>query len=157
MRGIVCTLGIAFASCYGCQGPTSEMEIRDILDQQVVSWNEGDIEGFMRHYWNSDDLEFEVITKQKLPDSESLHDVRRTTKGWNATLERYRKRYPSRRKMGRLSFSIQEVRSTTEGMMQVTGHYILTNDEGPSSGRFILTWKRIDDRWVIIRDETYAD
>src|SRR5262245_59856048 len=53
--------------------------ITKVLDDQVVAWNKGDLEGFMAGYWKSDDLTFF-----------SGKDV---TKGWDATLERYKKRY----------------------------------------------------------------
>src|SRR5262245_63722240 len=72
-------------------------DIRKVLDEQVVAWNKGDLVGFMKGYWNSKDLTFV-----------SGKDV---TRGWQDTLERYKKRYQSEGKeMGKLAFSDLEVR-----------------------------------------------
>src|SRR5262245_33684684 len=63
-----------------------------VLDDQTAAWNRGDLEGYMAGYWKSDDLTFF-----------SGKDV---TRGWKATLERYRKRYQSEGKeMGKVTFS----------------------------------------------------
>ena len=35
-----------------------EQEIRKILNDQVQAWNRGDIDGFMKGYWNSDSTVF---------------------------------------------------------------------------------------------------
>ena len=58
----------------------------------------GDIEGFMQGYWNSPDLKF--VSGQNM------------TKGWQPTLERYKKSYDSRAKMGVLSFSELDITLT---------------------------------------------
>ena len=46
---------------------------------QVAAWNRGDLDGFMAGYWKSPDLVF------------FSNGTR--TRGWQATLERYQKRY----------------------------------------------------------------
>src|SRR4029077_21270423 len=66
-------------------------EVRAVLDTQVASWNRGDLEGFMQTYWHSPELTFNSGTNQ--------------TSGWEATFERYKKRYQSEGKeMGTLRF-----------------------------------------------------
>jgi hypothetical protein len=35
-----------------------EIAIRQILDQQTVAWNNGDIQKFMKGYWQNDSLMF---------------------------------------------------------------------------------------------------
>src|SRR6516164_5549286 len=57
----------------------AEKAIRKVLGDQVAAWNKGDLEGFMAGYWQSDDLSF--------------YSGKDKTKGWKATLERYRKKY----------------------------------------------------------------
>ncbi|MCV5961012.1 hypothetical protein OFO30_37075, partial [Escherichia coli] len=66
-------------------------EIRSVLLKQVSAWNRGDIQGFMRGYYNSEKLVF--ISGDNI------------TRGWSPTLERYKRNYDSREKMGVLSFS----------------------------------------------------
>ncbi len=41
-----------------------ENEIKDILDQQKISWNEENIEGFMEYYWNSEKFTFQSGNKR---------------------------------------------------------------------------------------------
>src|SRR5215471_2470190 len=69
----------------------TKTEIRQVMDEQAVAWNKGDIDGFMKGYWNSPELTFV-----------SGSDV---TKGWQPTLDHYKKSYDSKAKMGVLSFS----------------------------------------------------
>ena len=78
-------------------------DIRKVLDEQVVAWNKGDLVGFMNGYWNSKELTF-VSGKD-------------ATRGWQETLDRYKKRYQSEGKeMGKLTFSDVEVRVLAPGV-----------------------------------------
>ena len=66
--------------------------VRAVLDSQVACWNKGDLDGFMKTYWNSDDLTF--------------YSGGTVTKGWKPVMERYQKRYKADGKeMGTLAFS----------------------------------------------------
>src|SRR5437660_12199343 len=71
--------------------------IRDVLDAQVAAWNRADLDGFMTGYWRSPQLTF--------------FSGKEITSGWEATLDRYRKRYQAegRDKMGTLSFGELEI------------------------------------------------
>ena len=58
------------------QAPTEKEAIQKVLDDQVVAWNKGDLEGFMTGYWKSPQLSFfSGGTKMA---------------GWQATLDRYK-------------------------------------------------------------------
>ena len=63
----------------------------------------------MAGYWKSDDLVFSS------PDGE--------THGWQATLERYKTRYGSRKKMGELTFSRLTVARPTPETAEVSGQF----------------------------------
>ena len=65
----------------------SSEDITALISQQQRDWNDGDIEGFMSAYWRSEKLRFS-----------SGGDV---TKGWQATLDRYKIRYPDGRQWER--------------------------------------------------------
>ena len=56
--------------------------IKQVLTTQQTCWNNGDIDGFMLGYWNSEKFEF----------SSENHG---TTYGWKNTLERYKESYPT--------------------------------------------------------------
>jgi uncharacterized protein (TIGR02246 family) len=115
-------------------------EVARILDAQVKAWNRGDIEGFMEHYWKSDELTFNSGGK--------------TIHGWSATLDRYKQRYAPPEKMGRLRFDIDLVRPLGETAALVLGRWHLKiNDQAPH-GNFSLVFERIDNRWCITHDHT---
>src|SRR5438132_12955892 len=65
--------------------------IRTVLDAQAAAWNRGDIEGYMNGYDRSPKTEF--------VGGDSI------TRGWQDVLDRYKKKYDSRQKMGTLTFS----------------------------------------------------
>ena len=42
--------------------PLQEAAIKGVLDRQQTAWNQGDVETFMRGYWNSPELTFAGAT-----------------------------------------------------------------------------------------------
>ena len=73
-------LGQARANTSASVSGTDEA-IRAVMQSQVDAWNHHDLEGFMNGYWRSPDLTFFSGTTE--------------TKGWEPTLERYRRSYQS--------------------------------------------------------------
>lgn len=115
-------------------------EIRRVMDAQVAAWNAGDINGFMRGYWNSPELVFV-----------SGDDV---TRGWQPTIERYKKRYDSRAKMGTLTFSDLEIDVLSKDAAKVLGSWALERENDRPKGKFTLIFRRMKDGWVIVHDHT---
>ena len=116
-------------------------DIKQVMDDQVAAWNKGDLVGFMKGYWNSKDLTFV-----------SGKDV---TRGWQETLDRYKKRYQSEGKeMGKLAFSDVEVRELAPGVALVTGKWELTLTKETVGGRYSLVFKKLADGWRIVHDHT---
>jgi ketosteroid isomerase-like protein len=77
------------------------------------------------------------------------------TKGWAATLKRYQTSYPNRETMGTLSFDIQEVDVTAGQTAWVLGRWNLKRPSlGDVGGYFTLLLKKIDGRWLVVRDHT---
>jgi L-asparaginase / beta-aspartyl-peptidase len=113
-----------------------------ILSKQAADWNEGDIEGFMKAYWNSEDLTFSSSGK--------------TARGWKATRERYLKGYPDRETMGKLTFSDLEVFPLGDTAALMLGRWKLDRKE-PAGGNFSLVWRKIDGAWLIVHDHTSSD
>lgn len=109
------------------------------MKQQETSWNEGDLKGFMRHYWNSDSLKF-IGSKG-------------VTRGWQKTLDNYLKSYPNKTAMGVLKFSIVASEQLSPESIYVIGKWELQKEK-PSGGHFTLLWKKIDNRWLIVADHT---
>lgn len=118
---------------------TLQEELTKILTVQANCWNEEDIEGFMQTYWKSEELTFSSGGK--------------TTRGWQATLDGYKKRYPAGN-MGKLHFDHLEVNSLGESSALVLGQWHLTYDTQNRDGNFSLVLRKFDDGWKIIHDHS---
>ena len=114
--------------------------LENILSQQSADWNRGDLDGFMEHYWKSDDLTFS--------------SGGRTTRGWQTTKDNYKLRYPTRERMGQLTFDGIEVTSLGDSAALMLGRWHLDRDPAPVGGNFSLIFRRIGGGWVIIHDHT---
>lgn len=117
-----------------------KIDVRKVMDEQVAAWNNGDIEGFMKGYWNSPQMTF--VSGDNV------------TKGWQPTLERYKKSYNSRAKMGVLSFSELEITVTGKDSAVVLGRFTLVRDADKPTGMFTLNFRKFKDGWKIIIDHT---
>lgn len=114
--------------------------IEAILNEQAAAWNAGDIDTFMKHYWKSDGLTFS--------------SGGRTTRGWETTKENYKQRYPTKERMGNLSFGAIEVSALGDAAALVLGRWHLHREPAPIGGNFSLVFRRIDGSWVIVHDHT---
>jgi beta-aspartyl-peptidase (threonine type) len=116
--------------------------VRAVLDAQVEAWNRGDLEGFMAGYWRSPELVF--------------CSGATVTKGWEATIERYRKRYQAEgREMGRLGFDAIEVLPLGPDAAAARGAWRLHMSDGQEPhGLFTLVLRRMDGAWRIVHDHT---
>lgn len=122
------------------QGDLIRAAVESILRAQEGAWNRGDLDAFMEHYWKSDALTFSSGGK--------------TTRGWTETLNRYRERYPTPEKMGRLRLSGLEITPLGDTAALVLGQWNLERESEPLSGNFSLVVRKFDDRWLIIHDHT---
>lgn len=121
-------------------GKSDETAIRKIMDEQTKAWNRGDIEGFMRGYWNDDSLMF--IGKSGINWS------------WQKTLDNYKRVYPDTTAMGKLSFDILIVKPLSDEYYYVVGKWMLTRTIGDLSGYYNLLLKKINGQWLIVADHT---
>lgn len=126
---------------WGATDPESVLEIESVLQRQINSWNDGDLEGFMSTYWNSPGLTFSSRG--------------RTERGWQPTLERYRRNYPSGN-MGKLHFENLEMLQLSDQIMLVLGDWILTDTTHSKRGNFSLVMRRIGNEWLIVHDHSSA-
>ncbi|MGI8980472.1 MAG: YybH family protein [Pirellulaceae bacterium] len=94
----------------------------------------------MQHYWQSEELTFSSEGK--------------TTRGWTATLQRYRERYPTPEKMGQLKLDGLEISPLNGSAALVLGHWRIERVGGPLSGNFSLVLRNVEDRWLIVHDHT---
>lgn len=114
---------------------------KSLLYEQMEDWNKGDIDAFMEGYWKSDKLQF--------------IGSRGVAYGWEQTLENYKKGYPDRATMGRLSFDLIDVTQQSRNVVSITGKFHLKRDEmEDAEGHFLLIVKKIKGKWLIIADHT---
>ena len=114
--------------------------IVNLMHNQEVAWSNGDIEGFMQGYWKSDSLMF--IGK------------RGPTYGWQQAVDNYRKGYPGKAAMGKLTFRIDKVELISKGDAFVMGAWSIAREKDAPGGYFTLWFKKINGEWKIVCDHT---
>ncbi len=123
--------------------PEQITAIKSMLDAQVKSWNQGDIPGFMKGYLNDSNMQF--ISK------------RGSRKGWQQTLDAYKKHYPTKDSMGKLYFAIDTVEflDNQASFGHITGKWKLIRSSDTPSGYFSLITKKTLEGPKIIIDHTW--
>lgn len=116
-----------------------ENEIKDVLNNQKISWNEKNIEGFMEYYWNSEKFTFQSGEKR-------LH-------GWDALLSRYKESH-SGEKWGKLDFTDIEIKVLSNDIAYVLGRWKLLYEETAEEGLFTIIFLRMPEGWRIVHDHT---
>ena len=114
--------------------------IQTLLTQQRDAWNEGNIEKFMETYAKTKTLRFASDGK--------------ITHGWQATLDRYRTRYPDKAAMGKLSFDDIDITPLSEDAVMAFGRWKLERQKDTPSGLFTLIFRKTAAGWKIVHDHT---
>lgn len=128
---------------FSCNNPhinNEEANIEKVLNTQVEGWNKGNIDEYMKGYWNSDSLLF----------------IGRGGPGWGYqnTLERYKNAYPDKATMGELSFSDLKYNRLSDEYYQVIGKFHLERENNDANGYFTLLFRKIDGKWLIVSDHS---
>ena len=140
--------GAALVAGFAARTPAEEKgatkdEVEAVLKTQAEAWNRGDLEGFMATYWKDERLSF--------------YSGDTVTKGWQATIDRYRKRYQAEGKeMGKLTFTLHETELLGTDAAIVKAAWELKLKDGNPKGLFTLVLKRIGGKWAIVHDHTSA-
>ena len=110
------------------------------MNDQVEAWNRGDIDAFMQGYWNSEKLVF--VSGDNV------------TRGWQGTLDRYKRSYDTRAKMGTLTFSDLEITVLSKDAAVVLGSWSLAREKDNPHGKFTLVFRKFREGWRIMMDHT---
>ncbi len=119
---------------------TSEAAIRAVLDAQRDAWNRGNIEGYMDGYDRSPNTEF--------VGGDNI------SRGWQTVLDRYKKNYNSREKMGMLTFSDLEITMLSKDAALVLGRWRLKRANDEPHGTFTLLFRKTKTGWKIVHDHS---
>ena len=117
--------------------------IKKILSSQQECWNNGDIDGFMQGYWNSEKLVFTSLNHKP-------------AYGWKNTLERYKNSYPTKSSMGELKFEILNLKLISKTTATLKGKWELIRQNDHPNGLFWLDIEKFDNNWLITKDSTVS-
>ena len=114
--------------------------IKQVLNEQAIAWNNGNLEAYMAGYLQSNSLRFA-----------SGGNV---SYGWQTTLNRYQKGYPDKATMGKLVFSNIDIELISAEAAIVFGKWELERKADHPWGLFTLIFKKTDEGWRIAHDHT---
>ena len=128
--------------------------ILSVMNNQEIAWNQGKIDDFMEGYIKSENLIFNGANGPYY--------------GWKAVKYRYFRSYPSKEKMGVLSFKVSDLFGLSSNFALMIGEYNLlypskcfrifkkfkSCQDITSNGFFTLLWKKTDQGWLILSDHT---
>jgi len=117
-----------------------KLEILRVLESQRLSWNDGNLEQYMTGYWQSDSL---LFVGKRGPQY-----------GWQKTFDNYKKSYPNKVAMGKLTFNILKVDVYTSDYAFVLGEWILDREKDQPRGFFTLQMRKINGQWKVIADHS---
>jgi ketosteroid isomerase-like protein len=120
----------------------AEQDIRNVLEQQALAWNQHDLVKFMAGYWNSPDLTFFSGAKVE--------------RGWQSALDHYRQSHQGEgREMGRLEFSDPQIKVLSADAAFARGSWHLTMTDGKTPhGVFTLIFQKFPEGWKIVHDHS---
>lgn len=140
MRNILLLLFALTSTSLFAQVANDETAIRNLLYLQTKAWNKGDAEGFMQTYWKNDSLMF--VGKNGI------------VWGWQQTLNNYKKSYPDKAAMGKLSFDIIQVKAIDKNNYFMVGKWMLQRTAGNLSGHYTLLLRKMNGGWKIVADHS---
>lgn len=145
MKLFITALILASALIIGCGQPGSDFEVTvraeidSAMKEQVDSWNSGELAGFMKYYWRSEEMTF--------------HGSNRRLQGWETLNSMYIETYSGAQR-GILEFSGIEINALSPESAYVLGDWKVELPDTVKQGKFTLIWKRMDEGWRIVHDHS---
>lgn len=135
---LIC-ISTAYVSSASAQNADTK-SILKVLDDQVYYWNKGDLDNFVKGYWNNDSVMF--IGSKGI------------VYGYENTLNRYKQSYGDTARMGKLTFKVLHVNKLSPDIYFVVGKFFLKRTIGDAEGHFTLVFRKIKGEWKIISDHS---
>jgi len=121
--------------------PADSAAVKAVLEAQMTAWNNGDIDGFMAGYAQTDWLVFTSGGK-----------IRR---GYQETYNTFKAKYAQNpAAMGKLVFEILSIDAIGADGAVVLGNWILTDSPSDGRGVFSVVLERRPNGWKVIHDHT---
>ena len=137
---LLCVVVLAFMGNMCMAQSKNERAINNMLAAQVEEWNKGNIEGYMKGYWESDSLLFIGSSGPRY--------------GYGATLKRYKEAYPDAAHMGVLTSTVTSVKKLSPKYYFIVGKWALKRTAGDVAGSYTLLLHKIKGKWVIVCDHS---
>jgi len=138
---LVPLISLALPPALAAAGSEAAEEVIAVLTRQAEDWNRGDLEAFTAVY----------------AEDATLLAPSGVYQGRTEVLARYKKRYPDRAAMGRLSFEILETRASGDAsLVTLAAHWKLgypeDGDREDATGLTLLVLRHGADGWRILQD-----
>lgn len=118
----------------------NERAIRKLLATQVEGWNQGNIDAYMKGYWEHDSL---LFIGSKGPRY-----------GYANTLASYKKSYPDKDHTGTLTSTVVSIKRLSPKYYFVVGKWHLARNAGEVGGSYTLLLHKVHRQWVIVADHS---
>src|SRR5580704_9270538 len=136
MKKMLSCLLVSIVFYGGYAQSADQTAIKAVLAEQVAAWNKGDIDNFMKSYWDNDSLMF--IGHGGM------------TYGYQNTLKNYQKNYGDTSKMGKLFFTLMKIKRLSPDYYFVVGRWFLKRAPGDVGGIYTLLIQKIKNKWLVI-------
>ena len=140
MKPLVLFLLLGSFSIISLAQSNDTSNIKKVLDDQVLAWNRGSVDDFMKGYWNHDSLTF--VGKNGI------------SYGYKNALNNYKKNYNDQSHMGKLFFTLLEMKRLSKDYYFIIGKWFLKRSLGDIGGIYTLLFRKINGKWVIVSDHT---
>ena len=133
--------GVLARSARAADADPIRAAITQTMTSSALDWSRNDLDGFMAGYEDSPETSY--VTGQTL------------VRGFAAIKAMYAAHFVGRTSLGKLSFTLEEVRPLGSGFALAVGRFGLMRDGlPPSSGIFTLVFHHAQAGWKIISDHT---
>ena len=116
-----------------------EKAILKVIEDEVVAWNKGDIEGYVQFYTPDDSCR--MISRSGI------------TYGRDSILAFYKKHWPKER-MGVLTLDQTTMERISDTYYFVTGRFTVVTNGNTIVGRYSSLMKKVNGRWYIYTDHS---
>lgn len=118
----------------------NEFAIRKVFEAGCAAWNDGDLDGYLASYWDSN--------KTIWVSSGTLR------RGREAIVAAYKARFSTPQQMGKLSLAELEIDVLTTTDAIAFGRWMLVVEDKTAKGFFTVQLRKIEGTWLFVSDHS---